>query len=82
MANSREFPVARSDSSMVVRNGELMVWGGYTQTIYGEGEGSFIVPINLPGQLLASSFCQPRASLDSWHSVIRSGCKIVHGFSK
>lgn len=52
MANPGEFPTARSGSSMIIRGGELIVWGGYTQTIYGEGEGSFIVPINLPGELL------------------------------
>ena len=49
MADPNEFPIARSDSTMVIRDGELVIWGGYTQTIYGEGSESFIVPINLPG---------------------------------
>ena len=49
MADPDEFPIARSDSSMFVSDGELVIWGGYTQTIYGEADGSFIVPINLPG---------------------------------
>ena len=44
-----EFPVARSDSVMIIRNGQLMLWGGYTQRILGEGEDRFIVAINLPG---------------------------------
>jgi hypothetical protein len=44
-----EFPIARSDSVMVVREGKLLLWGGYTQTILGEGDDRFIVAINLPG---------------------------------
>ena len=44
-----EFPAARSDSVMVIRDGQLMLWGGYTQTILGEGDRRFIVGINLPG---------------------------------
>ena len=45
-----EFPIARSDSVMIVREGKLMLWGGYTQTIWGEGDDRFIVAINLPGR--------------------------------
>ncbi len=49
MADKNEFPIARSDSNVFIKDGELVIWGGYTQTIYGDGEDSFIVPINLPG---------------------------------
>ena len=41
--------MARSDSVMTVRDGQLILWGGYTQTIYGEGEDRYIVALNLPG---------------------------------
>ncbi len=27
-----------------------MLWGGYSQRIFGEGDDSFIVAINLPGE--------------------------------
>ena len=47
-----EFPAARSDSVALIREGELVLWGGYTQTIYGKGENSFIVALNLPGNSL------------------------------
>ena len=50
MALLTEFPIARSDSVMVIRGGQLMVWGGYTQTVIGEGDERFIVAINLPGE--------------------------------
>lgn len=49
MASLSEFPVARSDSVMVIRGGELLLWGGYTQTVFGEGDDRFIVAINIPG---------------------------------
>lgn len=42
--------MARSDSVMIVKGGQLMLWGGYTQTILGEGDDRFIVAINLPGE--------------------------------
>ena len=52
MALLTEFPIARSDSVMVVRDGQLIIWGGYTQTVLGEGDDRFIVAINLPGEAL------------------------------
>lgn len=49
MALLTEFPIARSDSVMMVRDGKLILWGGYTQITLGEGDDRFIVAINLPG---------------------------------
>ena len=44
-----EFPTARRASVMFVYDHRLMLWGGMTQVIMGEGDGRFIVDIDIPG---------------------------------
>lgn len=66
-----EFPIARSDSVMMVnREGQLMLWGGYTQTILGEGDDRFIVAINLPGEFAIISVPKP---VEIWLYINRHG---------
>ena len=50
MALVQEFPMARSGALMFVHNHQLLIWGGFTQVILGEGEDRFIVDIELPGR--------------------------------
>ena len=45
-----EFPRPRSGAIVFVYNHQLMVWGGMTQIIMGEGDDRFLVQIDLPGQ--------------------------------
>ena len=44
-----EFPRPRSGSVLFANRNQLMVWGGMTQVILGEGDGRFLVSIDLPG---------------------------------
>lgn len=44
-----EFPTARRASVMFVYDHRLMLWGGMTQVIMGEGDGRIIVDIDIPG---------------------------------
>lgn len=44
-----ELPTARRASVMFVYDHRLMLWGGMTQVIMGEGDGRFIVDIDIPG---------------------------------
>lgn len=44
-----ELPTARRASVMFVYDHSLMLWGGMTQVIMGEGDGRFIVDIDIPG---------------------------------
>ena len=44
-----EFPRPRNAAVLFVHTNQLMVWGGMTQVIFGEGDGRFLVSIDLPG---------------------------------
>ena len=44
-----EFPTARRASVMFVYDHRLMLWGGMTQVIMGEGDGRITVDIDIPG---------------------------------
>ena len=55
MALVSEFPVARSGASMFVYERQVMLWGGMTQVVLGEGDGRFNVEVDLPGELQCSS---------------------------
>ena len=41
-------PLPRTGAAMVAAGRKVYVWGGYTQTIEGEGDDRFIVDIDLP----------------------------------
>ena len=45
-----EFPRPRSGAVVFVYDNQMMVWGGMTQVILGEGDNRFPVNIDLPGQ--------------------------------
>ena len=49
MALVEEFPIARNAAVMFMYNHQLLVWGGMTQVVMGEGEDRFNFEINLPG---------------------------------
>ena len=49
-----EFPTARRASVMFVHDHRLMLWGGMTQVIMGEGDGRIIVDIDIPGIYVVS----------------------------
>ena len=51
-----EFPTARRASVMFVYDHRLMLWGGMTQVIMGEGDGRIIVDIDIPGTYIYSLF--------------------------
>ena len=46
----QEFPTARSSSAMFIYEKQLMLWGGITQIILGEGDDRFAVNIDLPSE--------------------------------
>lgn len=46
----KEFPIARSAAVMFVHNGELYLWGGFTQVVLGQGDKRFPIDIDLPGE--------------------------------
>ena len=50
-----EFPTARRASVMFVYHHRLMLWGGMTQVILGEGDGRIIVDIDIPGTYMVYS---------------------------
>ena len=45
-----EFPTARASSAAFVYKRQLMLWGGVTQFVLGEGDGRFVVNIDLPSE--------------------------------
>ena len=49
---SDEFPRPRNAAVMFVFQSQLIVWGGSTQVIVGEGDDRFLVDITLPGVYL------------------------------
>ena len=49
MALVEEHPIARSGAVMFVYDHHLMLWGGMTQVVLGEGEDRFNIEVNLPG---------------------------------
>ena len=50
MALVEEFPISRNGAVMFVYDHQLLVWGGMTQVVLGEGEDRFNIDIILPGQ--------------------------------
>ena len=51
MSLVEEFPIARSGAIMFVHDHQLLLWGGMTQVVLGEGEDRFNIDINLPGRV-------------------------------
>lgn len=48
-ADQQELPTARNSAVIVIHNDELLLWGGMTQIIMGQGDDRFIVDVDLPG---------------------------------
>lgn len=45
-----EFPRPRCGSVIFIYKDQLLVWGGMTQVILGEGDDRFLVDVDLPGE--------------------------------
>ena len=76
-----EFPTARASSAAFVYKQQLMLWGGVTQRLLGQGDFRFVVNIDLPGErsarLSALSYRRLSVALAKKLSWVKSMCELI-----